>query len=102
VAGLPGGWVQSPAKHWPALHTWVLDFCRDKYQSPSGLTAAAITATVQSFACQQHNEVIRQAVAAEPGSAVDIEQGLPNLVAALVAHFNRRHPGVTEAGYGSA
>jgi hypothetical protein len=80
----------------------VLDFCRDKYQSPSGLTAAAITATVQSFACQQHNEVIRQAVAAEPGSAVDIEQGLPNLVAALVAHFNRRHAGVTEAGYGSA
>ncbi len=35
------------------------------------------------FACQQHNEVIRQAVAAsKPGSAVvDIEQGLmPNLI----------------------
>ena len=80
----------------------MLDFCRDKYQGPSGLTEAAITATVQSFACQQHNEVIRQAVAAEPSSAVDIEQGLPDLVAALVAHFSRRHPDVTEAGYGSA
>jgi hypothetical protein len=32
---LPGRWVESSAKHWPALHTWVLDFCRDKYQSPS-------------------------------------------------------------------
>jgi hypothetical protein len=57
---LPGGWVRSLAKHWPALHTWVLDFCKDKYQSPSGLTAAAITATVQSLTCQQHNDVIRQ------------------------------------------
>jgi hypothetical protein len=74
-----------------------------KHASSTGkCTSSAITATVQSFACQQHNEVIRHAVAAEPGSAVDIEQGLPDLVAALVAHFNRRHPGVTEAGYGSA
>ena len=86
----------------PIAHHGGLDFCRDKYQGPSGLMEAAITATVQSFACQQHNEVIRQAVAAEPSSAVDIEQGLPDLVAALVAHFNRRHPGVTETGYGSA
>jgi hypothetical protein len=81
----------------------VLTFCQDKYGHDAGLHKTVIKGAVQSFASAAHNEVIRQAVSQEPGSADDLVRidGLRSLREALVAHFRLLHPNATEAAYDS-